>query len=102
MKYKNGFVGIYRWKVDDEHVAAFRRAWSEGTEALKPYNSYGSLLGRAADGTFVAVAMWPDKETRDRAFEHAPDPDWPPLERLEPMLLEVLDDLWNVSPFRPD
>lgn len=95
-----GFVAIYRWAVADEHVAAFRQHWAEATDGLMTFASNGSLLGKAEDGSLIGIALWPDRETRDRAFAAFADgTQWPPNTQLEPMLVEVIDDRWVVSPF---
>ncbi len=95
-----GFVAIYRWVVADEHIAAFRLRWSEATEELKPFASYGSLLGQAEDGSLIGIALWPDRATRDRAFTALTSgTEWPPSAQLEPILIDVVDNRWAGSPF---
>jgi hypothetical protein len=95
-----GFIAVYRWRVEPEHEAGFRRAWSDTTLALRERGGYGSCLGRAADGTFVAVAPWPDRQAREAAFDAIGDgPQWPPCERLDPIEMQVTDDLWQATPF---
>lgn len=97
----SGFVAIYRWRVAPEHEAEFRSVWAETTATLRQHGGLGSLLGRAEDGALCAVALWPSAEARDRAFASAPNGRaWPPAERLEPLTLDVLDDLWAVSALR--
>ena len=97
-----GFVAIYRWRVAPAYEAAFRKAWRETTLALRANGGLGSCLGRGAEGTFVAVATWPDAQAREAAFAAIGDgPQWPPCERLDPIEMEVIDDLWTASPFAP-
>lgn len=96
----SGFVAIYRWRVESEYETAFRKAWTETTLALREKGSFGSCLGRSEDGTFVAVAPWPDRTAREMAFEAIGEgPPWPPCERLDPIEMQVIDDLWLASPF---
>ena len=96
MRASPGLVAIYRWRIADEHLPAFRRKWRETTLALRSRGGSGSLLGRADDGTYHAIALWPDAATRDRAFADLPDGEpWPLVERLDPILIEPLDDLWE-------
>ena len=95
MNAKPGLVAIYRWRIADEHVEAFRARWTHATRALKPHGGMGSLFARADDGTYYAVALWPDRETRERAFDATEDgAPWPPAERLEPILLDPIENLW--------
>ncbi|MEW4448295.1 hypothetical protein [Qipengyuania sp. JC766] len=91
-----GFIAVYRWKIAEENVAAFRECWRAATRELGPHGIRGSLFARADDGTFCAIALWPDRETRDRAFADVPGREWPPVERLEPILLSPLDNLWKL------
>ncbi|MCB2049389.1 MAG: antibiotic biosynthesis monooxygenase [Novosphingobium sp.] len=95
-----GFVAIYRWRVAPEHERAFRDVWAEVTQAARAQGGYGSCLGRTPDGTFVAVAPWQDRQAREQAFAAIGEgPQWPPVERLEPIEIEVEQDLWVASPF---
>lgn len=91
-----GFVAIYRWKIAPEHVDVFRQRWLVATEQLYQVGGQGSLLGKADDGTYVAVALWPDRKTRDLAFsEIGARDEWPPAERLEPILIDPIENLWQ-------
>jgi heme-degrading monooxygenase HmoA len=95
-----GFVAIYRWRVAAEHEAAFIARWEQATLRLRTFGGMGSLLGRATSGEMVAVALWPSAEARDRAFaaQEAEDaPEWPPAERLEPILLHPIANLWETG-----
>lgn len=95
-----GFVAVYRWRVAPGDEAAFRKAWGETTMALREAGGYGSCLRRTEDGLFVAVAPWPDRQTRESAFAAiGQGPQWPPCERLDPIEMEVIDDLWVATPF---
>lgn len=89
-------VAIYRWRVELEHEAAFIAAWRRATQALKAHGGMGSLLGRAKTGEMVAVALWPSAEAREQAFAALGEQhDWPPAERLEPILVEPLANMWD-------
>ena len=90
-----GLVAIYRWRVAEEHVAAFIERWERATRRLRGLGGMGSLLGRAATGELVAVALWPSAEAREAAFALvADDGEWPPAERLEPILVDPIANLW--------
>lgn len=95
-----GFIAVYRWRVAAEHESAFRKLWREVTMLGRENGAYGSCLTRDANGELVAIALWPSEEARAAAFkaigETAP---WPPAERLAETKLDVVDDLWTVSPF---
>lgn len=94
------FIAIYRWRVAPVYEAAFRKVWADTTKALREEGGFGSCLGRTGDGVFVAVAPWPDRKAREAAFEAIGEgPPWPPCERLEPLEMDVLVDLWATSPF---
>ena len=63
-------IVIYRWKLKPEGVETFREGWRQMTESIyRTRGSLGSRLHRAADGTWVAIAQWPDEETWRRARE---------------------------------
>ncbi|MGB3753503.1 MAG: hypothetical protein WA954_06340 [Parerythrobacter sp.] len=92
---QTGLVAIYRWRVAPEDRAAFCARWANATEELRAKGGQGSMLGEAADGTLYAIAKWPDRATRKRAFaEQADATPWPEAERFEPVLLDTLDNRW--------
>jgi heme-degrading monooxygenase HmoA len=63
------FVVAYWWRVKPGKEGQFREAWRRGTlEINRIYGSLGSRLHREADGRFIGVAEWPDRETWERAF----------------------------------
>ena len=63
-----GFAVIYRWKLKPGREEAFRQAWEATTLDLKERRSgLGSRLHQAADGTWVAYAQWPSRETWARS-----------------------------------
>ena len=96
------FVVVYRWRLRPGHEAQFTRDWRDITIlAREKYGSFGSSLFEAHDGSYVAIARWPDRETRERwiarrgvdtasraRMNAAIEQDYPPLE------LDTLHDLW--------
>ncbi len=97
------FVAIYRWRVRPENEDAFRASWRRITEIIKERcGSGGSHLFRAADGTLVAIALWPSAQARERCFATAPFDQEAgavmraaTVESYDDLELESLDDLWN-------
>ncbi|HEY0112678.1 MAG TPA: antibiotic biosynthesis monooxygenase [Allosphingosinicella sp.] len=87
------FAVIYRWRVEPEAEAAFRKRWHEGTERLKELGGLGSCLCREADSTFLAFARWPSEETRAAAFGGSAPSEWPGVTYLGETKLLVEDDL---------
>jgi heme-degrading monooxygenase HmoA len=63
-----GFLAIYRWTVEPGQEAAFEDWWRNGTDELKAHGSFGSTLGREADGRYLGIALWPNAESRTAAF----------------------------------
>ena len=62
------FVALYRWKVREGHEKNFLEGWHRRTEEIyRHYGSLGSRLHQAEDGTWVAYAQWPDRQTYDAA-----------------------------------
>lgn len=58
------FLVLYEWRSKPGMEAQFEEAWRRGTRAItRRYGSYGSRLGRTADGRFVGAAEWPDEAT---------------------------------------
>ena len=94
----NGLVAIYRWRVDAEHEQAFIARWERATRHLAQRGGLGSLIGKNAAGELVAVALWPDQAAREKAFAEGGDEEpWPPAERLEPMLIDPIHDMWRLD-----
>ncbi|MCU0729574.1 MAG: antibiotic biosynthesis monooxygenase [Sphingopyxis sp.] len=54
----------YRWRLVEGREADFVDAWTQITEHLKRQGSLGSALFKSDDGSVVAIARWPDVETR--------------------------------------
>lgn len=96
-----GFIATYRWRVTAEAEPAFRARWTDITRKALQFGAYGSTLTHAETGEFVAIALWPDQQTRTEAFARieASAP-LAGVEFLEEMRLDVVEDLWTVSPFR--
>lgn len=61
------FALVLRWRLKPGREADFVAAWDAVTLALLDQGSHGSALFEAADGTFHAVAFWPDVDARARA-----------------------------------
>ncbi len=63
------FVAIYRWTLKAGTEDQYLNDWAEVTRAgISEGLSLGSTLGRAMDGSFVAIARWPSKQQRDDWF----------------------------------
>jgi quinol monooxygenase YgiN len=61
---KVGFVAIYHWRIYVDQIDSFLAAWETVTRCIKAERGgLGSKIHRADDGTFVAYAQWPDRET---------------------------------------
>lgn len=67
-KSEIGFAVIYRWKLREGLEDRFRQAWETVTLSLRDQRgARGSRLHRAGDGTWVAYAQWPDRQTWERS-----------------------------------
>ena len=94
---------LYRWRLVPGADDRFERGWSDMTRSIKAQcGSYGSRLHRCDDGTWVAYAVWPDRETWQRC-----KPDNPGAasamndaiqEHFEPLRLSVVYDLISEPP----
>lgn len=63
-----GFAVIYRWRLRAGMEEQFQTAWAKLTEAIRDERGgLGSRLHRADDGSWVAYAQWPDRETWERS-----------------------------------
>ncbi|MFE5593292.1 antibiotic biosynthesis monooxygenase [Streptomyces sp. NPDC056549] len=68
------FAVMYRWRVRPGKEQLLADGWHRVTLAIhQECGSYGSRLHRADDGTWVAYARWPDRETRENSV--TPDPE---------------------------
>ncbi len=64
-----GITILYRFYVRPGAEAEFVRHWRTVTRWLRDHcGGLGSRLHRAADGTLIAYAQWPDAAARERAF----------------------------------
>ena len=60
---------LYRMRVKAGRERDFDQAWREGTLiAREQFGSGGSHLFALDDGTRLAIALWPDRASRDRYF----------------------------------
>jgi hypothetical protein len=93
-----GFVAVYRWHVSPELSLAFEQWWRDGTDALKQSGSFGSTLGQDDDGAYIGIAVWPDDQTRRRAFaERADTSPAPGVIRFEELTAgKILDLRWSI------
>ncbi len=100
------FVVIYRWKPKQGRDSEFKKAWRQATQTIyASRGSLGSQLIYAIDGTYYAVARWPNRDSWLRRSEpHPADPQasqimgelteisFPPVE------LKVTDDMLALEP----
>lgn len=63
------FATFFQWTIHTGREDEFVQIWNEGTALLLEQGSLGSALFRGEDGRFSALARWPDRATRDAAFE---------------------------------
>jgi hypothetical protein len=97
------FVVIYRWRLKIGREEEFVRLWSLATIRIRQEcGSGGSALFQSDDGTFVAIARWPDRESRDRCQvtdrSHLDAMrDCAESERFEEQRLSAVNDLWALS-----
>jgi hypothetical protein len=71
---KDSFAIWLRWSVKPGRVPEFIAAWEEVTRAMLAQGSYGSALFEGPDGTFYAMARWPNgKMRRDLMTEYLTD-----------------------------
>ncbi|HLL75244.1 MAG TPA: antibiotic biosynthesis monooxygenase [Pyrinomonadaceae bacterium] len=95
------FIALYRWRLKEGQEEKFREGWRRLTEEIRGRRgSHGSRLHRAADGTWIAYAQWPDRRTWELAMGvEAADGEASEMmsESIEvsqpPVLMEVFDDL---------
>ena len=94
---------LYRWRVAPDAESEFEQAWSDMTVSIRTQcGSFGSRLRSCDDGTWVAYAVWPDRETHQRCTPHNPAAsaamNRAVLERFEPMRLTIVTDLISGPP----
>ncbi len=87
------FIAVYRYTLKPGSEEQFRKDWAEVTRlGLEEGGSFGSSLGRARDGSWVAVARWPSKEIRDDWFARGTRMDGP-VARMRAAMVQRFDDL---------
>ena len=104
------FIALYRWKLREGREADFCAGWRRVTaEIYRRFGSNGSRLHKAEDGTWVAYAQWPDRQTwaraRDAAVEdvEAQSMMRESIEARYPhVCMEVVDDLLRAERFAGD
>ena len=68
------FAVIYQFEVKKHKDAEFRNAWAALTQLIYEYEgSLGSRLHQDNNHSYIAYALWPDKETWNRSGDHLPD-----------------------------
>lgn len=96
-----GFTVIYRWELAPDREDAFIAAWRTVTRKIRDHHGgLGSRLHRADDGTWVAYAQWPDRESWQK-LQGAPPVDENAsatmgaavVKRHDPILMEPVADL---------
>ena len=95
---------FFEWRIHEGKEQQFRDGWDAVTRMLHQDGSYGSSLFTNAAGHYCAFAIWPDKQTRDRAF--APYLEKPTdqhllvreaiAEEIQRMDLDCVNDLWRL------
>ena len=85
---------LYRWRVKPGATEQFRNAWRRGTTGIQErFKSGGSRLHRAADGTWIAYAVWPSAKAREVAFELGVLQLHPAVGEMLTYVEEVLDEI---------
>ena len=63
-----GFVVIYRWRLHPGMERQFQQAWERATPLLMQHRgALGSRLHKSDDGTWVAYAQWPTRQSWEQA-----------------------------------
>lgn len=63
-----GFCVIYRWHLKPGQAKSFCEGWDRITEALMAeLGALGSRIHFADDGTWIAYAQWPDRESWEQS-----------------------------------
>lgn len=92
---------FFEWEIHDGLERQFIDGWEAVTQLLLDAGSHGSHLFRNEAGHFCAIALWPDFDTRDRAFApYLANPTQEHLQVREAIKNEILRiDLDSVSDF---
>ena len=90
IKRNTGFAVIYQWLVKPEKEQQFLRAWQTLTDLqMKERGVRGSRLHKSENGTWIAYAQWPDRESWVAACElQAAD------DQLSQQILDAVEDTW--------
>jgi len=102
------FVAVYRMRLKPGLEEQYAEAWHAATQVAIDHNGLGgSTLFRNTDGTWVAVARWPDREARQRFFDRTDhDPEVRArqaaavVEHLPTLELDCVDDMRAPLPAR--
>ena len=97
------FCVIYHWSVSAENEEEFVRNWKRGTsETYIQRGSLGSSLHRLSDGSYLAYARWPNKESWQKMMDETRSQNRNPLgNRIdEPIEMELTSDLLENRPFK--
>lgn len=101
------FCVIYQWRVKKDQEERFRELWRKGTEAVyRSEGSFGSRMHQSDDGSWIAYAQWPDRETWEKGVKALADivaaADWEECLEDDGQTLHkltVTDDLLRSVPF---
>lgn len=90
------FAVIYKWKVKQGSEGKFQEAWEIRTrEIAEQVGGLGSRLHMADDGTWIAYAQWPDRETWEAAGKaSSPDSD---AKRMVTESIESVETLFRLE-----
>lgn len=67
------FLAVYRYTLKPDTEVQFAKDWAEVTQrGIEEGHSLGSTLGKAQDGSWVAIARWNTKQQRDDWFASTP------------------------------
>lgn len=91
MTARTGFAVIYQWRVKAGREAEFLDAWQRLTQLLREQRgARGSRLHRTDNGTVVAYAQWPSRESWERSCAlHELD------EQLSRQMLDAVEETWS-------
>ena len=90
----------FEWTIEESREEEFRALWNRATAAYLEQGSLGSSLWKSDSGGLCAFALWPDRDTRDRAYaaQRSLDPSQPMAklaEIIHKVDLDLLDMHWQ-------
>lgn len=96
---------VFEWQVREGHEAQFEASWAAVTRMLHGHGSHGSSLFINEEGHYCAIALWPDRATRDAAFAPfiaKPTDDHARMreaigKEIRRMDLDCVSDLWRLG-----